>query len=252
MLKNKELDRRTALAINNLGKRIGKTVVFAEELYDSYGNIQNSHAGIVENLEAVYSKHLKGDAQIDADFIEEEFTSSALSYLFSDAKNVKKFAQENFNGFQRVVDNVIHVFEKNISMYEGRDKSVRDMYEPIIDKLKEQKKSIIQRYDDGISGKVDNDIYSDLYKQSIVSLASGEKFVKASRQVIKSESPEDWGNDVMKYINREIRNGKYVSFTGMDGHKLFITRDTAGKARFRNIVEEKHRKKEHILTMNML
>lgn len=30
MLKNKELDRRTALAINNLGKRIGKTVVFAD------------------------------------------------------------------------------------------------------------------------------------------------------------------------------------------------------------------------------
>ena len=117
---------------------------------------KNSHAEIVKNIEDnVYSDYMSGDAQKDADFVEEEFTSSALSYLFSDAKNVKKFAQENFNGFQRVVDNVIHVFEKNISMYEGRDKSVRDMYEPIIDKLKAQKKSIIQRYDDGISVDVE-------------------------------------------------------------------------------------------------
>lgn len=55
--------------------------------------------------------------------------------------------------------------------------------------------------------------------------------MKASRQVIKSKSPEDWGND--------------VSFTGMDGLKLFITRDTAGKARFRNSLVEKGEKKTY-------
>ena len=62
---------------------------------------------------------------------------------------------------------------------------------------------------------------------------------KASRQVISGDNPEIWASDVMKYINNEIRQGKDVSFTGMDGEVLTITRDTAGKARFRNAVHEK-------------
>ena len=41
---------------------------------------------------------------------------------------------------------------------------------------------------------------------------------------------------VENYINHEIRNGRDVNFTAADGDILTITADTAGKAKFRNIV----------------
>ncbi len=61
-------------------------------------------------------------------------------------------------------------------------------------------------------------------------------YVKADRQVIKGDTPDEWGKSVESYINDTIRKGKDVEFIGADGDVLTITADTSGKAKFRNNV----------------
>ena len=70
----------------------------------------------------------------------------------------------------------------------------------------------------------------------IITTADNKRYAKATRQVIKGNDASKWGEQVEKYINEEIRKGQDVSFYGADGELLTITRDTAGKAKFRNEV----------------
>ena len=62
------------------------------------------------------------------------------------------------------------------------------------------------------------------------------KYVKADRQVISGDNPDQWRTQVLDYINKTIRKGEDISVIGVDGDILTITEDTAGKARFRNEV----------------
>lgn len=72
---------------------------------------------------------------------------------------------------------------------------------------------------------------------SIVELSDGKKYVKADRTVVTGNDPSRWGQQITDYINAEIRKGKDVTVYSENGVPLTITRDTAGKAAFRNFVE---------------
>ena len=69
---------------------------------------------------------------------------------------------------------------------------------------------------------------------SVEKMPDGRQYVKADRDVIHGENPDEWRKQVQNYINDSIRHGKDVVVYGADGDALTITRDTAGKARFRN------------------
>lgn len=71
---------------------------------------------------------------------------------------------------------------------------------------------------------------------SIETVPDGRQYVKADREVIHGENPKEWRKQVQNYINDSIRNGKDVVVYGADGDALTITKDTAGKARFRNSI----------------
>ena len=71
---------------------------------------------------------------------------------------------------------------------------------------------------------------------SIRKLSDGRTYVENDRVVITGNNPDVWRDQVMNYINNEIRKGQDVTFYGADGEPLTITEDTAGKARFRNVV----------------
>ena len=73
----------------------------------------------------------------------------------------------------------------------------------------------------------------------IVVLPDGKKYVKADRQVIFGNDPEQWAEQVENYINKKIRNGEDVVLTADNGDVLLLTKDTAGKASFRNYVTQK-------------
>nr|DAH32304.1 MAG TPA: Large polyvalent protein associated domain 38 [Caudoviricetes sp.] len=79
---------------------------------------------------------------------------------------------------------------------------------------------------------------------AIVVLPDGKKYVQADRQVIFGNDPDSWADQIEGYINRKIRNGEDVILTTDSGDVLKITKDTAGKASFRNYVtdESGHRR----------
>lgn len=76
-------------------------------------------------------------------------------------------------------------------------------------------------------------------KNAIITTPDGKQYVRADREVIQGNDPKQWAKQVYQYINDEIRQGKDVVVYAADGDPLTITRDTAGKARFRNRVREK-------------
>ena len=75
---------------------------------------------------------------------------------------------------------------------------------------------------------------------TIVVLPDGKKYVKADRQVIFGDDPDGWADQIEGYINRKIRNGEDVILTTDSGDVLKITKDTAGKASFRNYVRDEN------------
>ena len=75
---------------------------------------------------------------------------------------------------------------------------------------------------------------------TIVVLPDGKKYVKADRQVIFGDDPDGWADQIEGYINRKIRNGEDVILTTDSGDVLKITKDTAGKASFRNYVTDEN------------
>lgn len=75
---------------------------------------------------------------------------------------------------------------------------------------------------------------------TIVVLPDGKKYVQADRQVIFGGDPDGWADQIEGYINRKIRNGEDVILTTDSGDVLKITKDTAGKASFRNYVRDEN------------
>jgi hypothetical protein len=66
------------------------------------------------------------------------------------------------------------------------------------------------------------------------------KYVKADRQVITGNDSLKWETQVENYINNNIRQGKDVQVETESGDILTITKDTAGKAKFRNKITDKN------------
>ena len=64
---------------------------------------------------------------------------------------------------------------------------------------------------------------------------TGMRYVKADRQVLFGNDPREWGEQLTKYINKEIRKGNDVLLTAPDGEIIKLTATTAEKGAFRNV-----------------
>ena len=78
---------------------------------------------------------------------------------------------------------------------------------------------------------------SGTVKYAKVTLPDGRQYVEEDRQVITGTDPKVWPKQVETHINDTIRQGRDVTVYAQDGTPLTITKDTAGKATFRNEVK---------------
>lgn len=69
---------------------------------------------------------------------------------------------------------------------------------------------------------------------------TGMRYVKADRQVLFGNDPREWGEQLTKYINKEIRKGNDVLLTAPDGEIIKLTATTAEKGAFRNVERDKN------------
>ena len=116
-----------------------------------------------------------------------------------------------------------------------------------LDESSEAYKSADKMARDIKSGKAPSDVEIGRLCADVASAAQNDirykiqenekgRYVQADRQVIKGNKPGAWQSQIKKYIDENIRHGRDVNVIASDGDILTITRDTSGKARFRNSV----------------
>ncbi len=71
---------------------------------------------------------------------------------------------------------------------------------------------------------------------SIVNLDTGKSYVQASRRIIHGDNVAEWRSQISQFFNRSLKNGP-IRIKTVEGDVLTISKDTANKARDRNVTE---------------
>lgn len=179
-----------------------------------------------ENLKEIYSKVKDKEGRIlyntesteFEDMIKEEAVADYLGSNLGTQEYINELVngKESRNIAQRIYDAIVRFLDK-ITGYKSEEAYLRGLK----DKFE----------------KAFNSEHTDLKENSrysILTNSKNQKYVKADRQVINGNNPREWQKQTRNYINEKIRNGKNVNVITDSGDILTITRDTAGKAQFRN------------------
>ena len=244
---------------------------------DNNGNITrevilNPNADTKKALQNIIVHELTHDFEGTTEY--KELKDLILSY---DAGNVgfekareslgeiySKVYDRNSIEFQSLIDNeaVADILGNKLGTQEFIDTltmqkptTARKIYNWIIDKLNKLNKltgyTNEKLFWQDVKNKFEN-AYRQDYKGSDIAtkfdiITKGNKqYVKATRQVISGNDPLIWEQQVENYINETIRNGQDVQVLAYDGDILSITKDTAGKAKFRNEVIDKNGNKRRL------
>lgn len=152
--------------------------------------------------------------------ISEEALSDVSAQLFGTQEFIDNIAQNNPNIFQRIYSEIEYLWHQ-FKGYKTQNQFVNDLYY-----------KWTQAYN---SDNILNSSESYSIEQS-----SKGRYVKADRQVITGNDPLKWETQVENYINSNIRQGKDIQVKTENGDILTITKDTAGKAKFRNQITDKN------------
>lgn len=152
--------------------------------------------------------------------ITEEALSDVSAQLFGNQEFINNVAQTNPNIFQKIYSEIKYLWHQ-FRGYKNQDQFIEDLYY-----------KWTQAYNS--NNKLNN---SENY---LITQNNKGKYVKADRQVITGNNPLEWETQVENYINDNIRQGKDVQVTTENGDILTITKDTSGKAKFRNQITDKY------------
>lgn len=152
--------------------------------------------------------------------ISEEALSDVSAQLFGTQEFINNIAQNNPNIFQKIYSEIKYLWHQ-FKGYKTQNQFVNDLYY-----------KWTQAYNS------DNTLNSS-ESYSIEQNNKG-RYVKADRQVITGNDPLKWETQVENYINSNIRQGKDIQVKTENGDILTITKDTAGKAKFRNQITDKN------------
>lgn len=151
--------------------------------------------------------------------ISEEALSDVSAQLFGTQEFINNIAQNNPNVFQKIYSEIKYLWHQ-FKGYKSQDQFVNDLYY-----------KWTQAYNSNNKLNTQN-------SYAIETNDKGYKYVRADRQVISGNNPEVWKEQAKNYIDKKIRNNKDVKVYAQDGTELTITRNTSGKATFRNEVRQ--------------
>ena len=140
--------------------------------------------------------------------------------FFGNQEFINNIAQSNPNIFQKIYSEIKYLWHQ-FRGYKNQDQFIEDLYY-----------KWTQAYNS--NNKLNN---SENY---LITQNNKGKYVKADRQVITGNNPLEWETQVENYINDNIRQGKDVQVITENGDILTITKDTSGKAKFRNQITDKN------------
>lgn len=147
--------------------------------------------------------------------IDNEATNDVLGQLLGDQNFINKLSVEKPNIFQ----NIRKWISNKLELLKSSNKENTKFLQELRDKFEDAYRKI---------GNANENL-----EQYLIQNVKGN-YVKSDRKVIKGNDPNLWGEQVENYINQTIREGKDVDILTENGEILRITKDTAGKAKFRN------------------
>jgi hypothetical protein len=151
--------------------------------------------------------------------ITEEALSDISAQLFGTQEFINNVAESNPNIFKKIYNEIKYLWHQ-FKGYKNQDQFVNDLYY-----------KWTQAYNSNNKLNTQN-------SYAIETNDKGYKYVRADRQVISGNNPEVWKKQAKNYIDEKIRNNKDVKVYAQDGTELTITRNTSGKATFRNEVRQ--------------
>lgn len=146
----------------------------------------------------------------------EEAMSDVAGQLFGNQEFINNLSMENPNLFKRIYNEIKYLWHQ-FTGYKNQNQFIEDL---------QYKWEQAYRSSNEL-----NNTNNLAIKQN-----SKGSYVQADRQVITGNNPKLWQQQVENYINDSIRNNKDVNVIAQDGDILTITKNTAGKAKFRNEV----------------
>ena len=169
------------------------------------GDLKNA----VEDLKKLYN----------TDDINAEVLADISGQLFGNQEFINNLSIEKPSVFKRIYDKIVSLANK-ITGNSSEALFIKDLKNKWEKAYRENTNNInVEQY-------------------SIETDAKGYKYVKADRQVISGNDPEVWKTQTQNYIDEQIRKNKDVKVYAQDGTELTITKNTSGKATFRNEVRQ--------------
>lgn len=171
----------------------------------------------------------------------EEVLANTVPAILRDQKTADELVNrildssaETKNVFMRMLDQLKQYFQKAYDTLVGR-KDWKQM--EAISKDMEAVDRIREKYLEGLEAIKNTETQQGgEIRNAVIDLGDGRKYVEADKEGIFGDDPKKWPGEITNYINQQIRQGKDVTVYAIDGDALTITRDSAGKAQFRNKV----------------
>ena len=168
----------------------------------------------------------------------EKIVADSCEMMLRDTKLPEIMAKEKPGLYKQIrewIANFAEKLRKAFTGTEARHEEARAMMQ--------YAEEMQQIWDNALAGAVrnaeaasGNETVGENTRQSIREIGdTGKYYVKADRQVLFGNDPESWGEQLTRYINKEIRNGRDVLLTAADGEVIKLTATTAEKGAFRNL-----------------
>lgn len=183
-------------------------------------------------------KIAREDGTLSMDEAVEEVIADSCETMLEDTKFPEMMAKENPGLCEQIRDWLADFTEKLRRAFSGvkaRHEEARAMlnYAEELHELWDNALVAAVRNTETVS---DNGTRNGNTKYSVREIDdTGKYYVKADRQVLFGNDPKAWGEQLTRYINREIRNGRDVLLTAADGEVIKLTATTAEKGAFRNV-----------------
>lgn len=195
------------IAIHELTHAIG-----TEQMINIIENYKNSNMEFNTEIKKLLKNYENSE-------ITEEAMSDIAGQLFGNQEFINNLSKKNPNIFKKIYSEIKYLWHQ-FKGYKNQNQFIEDL-----------QYKWTQAYNSNNKLNTQN-------SYAIETNDKGYKYVRADRQVISGNNPEVWKEQAKNYIDEKIRNNKDVKVYAQDGTELTITRNTSGKATFRNEVRQ--------------
>ena len=181
-------------------------------------SMKEEYTNARKSLEETYARVYDKDSMDFQKLVDDEAVASILGNKLGDQDFINSLVRQDRTIMQKIYDWIVDKLNK-LTGYSNEKIFWEDV-----------KRKFETAYNEEYKGNNEKKLYSILMN------SKNQKYVKADRKVIKGNNPREWQKQTQEYINQKIRNGQNVNVITENGDILTITKDTAGKAKFRNTV----------------